>query len=99
MRRALLELAQDYETSSEEFLQQARLVLATPSVHARSLGHKAEREAVIRAFAAERAGQAETSLLPQLLAPGCMAALGAGPDHVAARRRPDRPCRSCHSGP
>ena len=77
MRRALLELAQDYETSSEEFLQQARLVLATPSVHARSLGHQAEREAVIRAFAAERAGQAETSLLPQLLAAGCMATLGA----------------------
>ena len=77
VRGAVLELAQDYETSSEEFLQQARLVLATPSVHARSLGHQAEREAVIRAFVAERTGNAETSLLPQLLAAGCMAGLRA----------------------
>ncbi|MDY7104675.1 MAG: TetR family transcriptional regulator [Actinomycetota bacterium] len=77
VRGAVLELAQDYETSSEEFLQQARLVLATPSVHARSLGHQADWEGVIRTFAAERAGHAETSLLPQLLAAGCMAALRA----------------------
>ena len=77
MRGAVLELAQDYETSSEEFLQQARLVLTTPSVHARSLGHQAEREVVIRSFVAARTGHAETSLLPQLLAAGCMAALRA----------------------
>jgi AcrR family transcriptional regulator len=77
VRGAVLEFAQDYETGSHEFLQQARLVLATPSVHARSLEHQAEWEAVIRVFAAERAGQPETSLLPQLLAAGCMAALRA----------------------
>lgn len=77
VRGAVLELAQEYETNSEEFLHQARLVLATPSVHARSLRHQAEREAVIRAFAADRSGHAETSLLPQLLAAGCMAALRA----------------------
>jgi len=77
VRTAVLELAEDYETSSEEFLQQARLVLATPSVHARSLSHQADWEAVIRTFAAERARHAETSLLPQLLAAGCMAALRA----------------------
>ena len=72
-----LQATQDYETSSEEFLQQARLVLTTPSVHARSLGHQAEREVVIRSFVAARTGHAETSLLPQLLAAGCMAALRA----------------------
>lgn len=77
VRGAVLELAQDYETGSDEFLQQARLVLATPSVHARSLEHQAEWEAVIRGFAAERAGQPEASLLPQLLAAGCMAGLRA----------------------
>lgn len=77
VRGAVLELAQDYETGSHEFLQQARLVLATPSVHARSLEHQAEWEAVIRAFVAARAGQSETSLLPQLLAAGCMAGLRA----------------------
>lgn len=75
VRGAVLELAHDYETGSTEFLQQARLVLATPSVHARSLGHQADWEEVIRAFAAQRAGRPETSLLPQLLAAGCMAAL------------------------
>lgn len=77
VRGAVLDLAQDYETSNEEFLQQARLVLATPSVHARSLRHQAEREAVIRVFVAERTGHPETSLLPQLLAAGCMAGLRA----------------------
>lgn len=46
-------------------------------MHARSLGHQADWEEVIRAFAAERAGHAETSLLPQLLAGGCLAALRA----------------------
>lgn len=75
VRGAVLDLAQDYETDSVDFLQQARLVLATPSVHARSLEHQAEWEAVIRTFAAERTGQPATSLLPQLLAAGCMAAL------------------------
>jgi hypothetical protein len=54
-----------------------RLVLVTPSVHARSLGHQAEWETVIRSFVAARTGQADTSLLPQLLAAGCMAALRA----------------------
>lgn len=77
VRGAVLELARDYETGSPEFLQQARLVLATPSVHARSLGHQAGWEGIIRTFAAERAGRPETSLLPQLLAAGCMAALRA----------------------
>ena len=65
------------DTGSEEFLQQARLVLATPSAHARSLGHQADWEGVIRTFAAERSGHSETSLVPQLLAAGCMAALRA----------------------
>lgn len=77
VRGAVLELARDYETDSTEFLQQARLVLATPSVHARSLGHQAGWEGVIRTFAADRAGRPDTSLLPQLLAAGCMAALRA----------------------
>ena len=77
VRGAVLELARGYETGSEEFLQQARLVLATPSAHARSLGHQADWEGVIRTFAAERAGRPETSLFPQLLAAACMAALRA----------------------
>lgn len=77
VRGAVLELARSYDTGSEEFLQQARLVLATPSAHARSLGHQADWEGVIRTFAAERSGHSETSLVPQLLAAGCMAALRA----------------------
>lgn len=68
VRALILDLAEDYETGSEEFLQQARLVLATPSVHARSLEHQAAWEAVIRAFAAGGTGRPGTSLLSQVLA-------------------------------
>lgn len=77
VRHAVLALAEGYEHGDEDLRLRFRLVLETPAVHARALGHQAAWEELVRGFAATRLGESEDALVPHLLAATCMAALRA----------------------
>jgi AcrR family transcriptional regulator len=82
IRRALLEVAEDYQAERERLLLRARLTLATPSVLARSLELQTRWEEVIADTVAGRLGvDADTDLRPRLMAAVTLAAM-----RVAQRR-------------
>lgn len=82
IRRALLEVAEDYEAERERLLLRARLTIATPAVLARSLELQTRWEDLIASTIAARLGvEPDDDLRPRLFAAVTLAGM-----RVAQRR-------------
>lgn len=82
IRRALLEVAEDYETEREQILLRTKLMLASPAVHARSLEMQARWEDKVATTFAARFG-VDTDSDPR---PRIFAAVTLGAMRIAQRR-------------